>query len=370
MKLASRRPVALAAYALIAMLPGCGDRAGPAVREGQVTTADSVSLHYRIVGSGEATVVVPVGMYLEELLAPLAKPNRRLVFYDPRHRGRSGRGDLARVSLDRQVEDLEQLRAGLGIERMALIGWSGLGMEMAVYAMRHPDRVTRLVQVGAVPPAARIFREASGDARAGRMNQEAIAALDRRYDAGEFAADPAGFCRARNALTVPSNFADTLLAARVPDVCRWENEWPVNLWPYLQALLGSFGEYDWLDELAALDVPRLVIHGREDGIPLAGAQAWAAGFPTARLLLLSPAGHFPFLERPDEFFSAVDRFLGGEWPGGAELVAPPTVSRPGPTTSASSRRGGWSINGSHSRRWPTGGTGTWRLATWQSTRAP
>ena len=303
----------------LALAPlACGGRAESSAREGRVTTDDGVALYYRTVGEGPQTVVVPMAVYLEDLLAPLVRPGRRVVFYDPRHRGRSARGDLARVSLDRQIEDLEQLRAALGIERMALIGWSGLGMEMAVYAIRHPGRVTRLVQVGAVPPAARLLRAAGGDRRAERTDRTALAGLDRRFDAGEFAGNPAGFCQARNRLTMPSNFADTALAAGVPDVCRWENEWPVNLWPYFEALLGSFGDYDWRDELAALSIPRLVIHGREDGIPLAGARAWVEGLPSARLLVLSPAGHFPFIERPEAFFPAVDRFLAGEWPPGAE----------------------------------------------------
>jgi pimeloyl-ACP methyl ester carboxylesterase len=94
----------------------------------------------------------------------------------------------------------------------------------------------------------------------------------------------------------------------------------VNIWPYFGKLLGSFGNYDWRPQLANLRVPRLVIHGREDGIPLAGARAWAAGFQDARLLVLSPAGHFPFIERPNEFFPAVDQFLRGAWPAAAVTV--------------------------------------------------
>jgi pimeloyl-ACP methyl ester carboxylesterase len=307
-----------ATWVIVLLLSACGPAA---VQDGFVTTDDGVSLYYRVVGTGSETVVIPMAVYLEDLLAPLARPGRRVVFYDPRHRGRSGRGELQRVSLDRQVEDLEQLRATLGIERMALIGWSGLGMEMAVYAIRHPERVSRLVQVGAVPPAASILRAAGGDRRVERTDREAIAALDRRFAAGEFANDQAGFCRARTRLTRPASFADTSLMTGVPDVCRWENEWPVHLWPYFDALLGSFGEYDWRDRLTRLGVPRLVIHGREDGIPLEGARAWAAGFSTARLLVLSPAGHFPFLEQPQAFFPAVDRFLSGEWPPQAAPVS-------------------------------------------------
>jgi pimeloyl-ACP methyl ester carboxylesterase len=285
-------------------------------------TDDGVALHYRIVGAGPETVVIPVGLYLEEALRPLAAPGRRIVFYDPRHRGRSGRGDLAAVGLDRQVRDLEALRDSLGIDRMALVGWSGPGMEMAVYAIRHPDRVTRLVQVAPVPPAAAIMGEAGGDRRGERTNRDSLEALDRRYDAGEFAGTPADYCRTRQRLTLPASFADTSLMARVPDVCQWENEWPIHLWPYFSSLLGSFGEYDWRPELAALPVPRLVIHGREDGIPLAGARAWVAGFPNARLIELSPAGHFPFLEQPDAFFAAVKRFLEGDWPPEARSLDP------------------------------------------------
>lgn len=66
------------------------------------------------------------------------------------------------------------------------------------------------------------------------------------------------------------------------------------------------------------EIPRLVIHGREDGIPLAGAEAWVAGHPTARLLVLSPAGHFPFLEQRELFMQAVDEFLRGRWPAAVE----------------------------------------------------
>lgn len=312
--------VTLTALGVVMLLAlACGGRT-TAVRDGFVVTDDSVRLYYRIVGDGPDVVVIPLALYLDDLLAPLAAPGRRLVFYDLRHRGRSGAGDLASVSLERQFTDLEQLRVALGIERMALIGWSGLGMEMAVYGMRHPDRVTRLVQIAAVPPAARMMRETGGDRRAARMDGAALDALDRRVDAGEFADDPAGLCRARNRLTQPASFEDTTLVVRVPDVCRWENEWPSRLGPYFAALMRSLNDWDWTAEMHRLQMPRLVIHGREDGIPLAGARAWAAGSPNARLLVLSPAGHFPFIEQPEAFFPAVDRFLAGDWPPNAELI--------------------------------------------------
>lgn len=289
-----------------------------AATEGHVTADDGTRLWYRSLGEGPEVLVVPAALYLEEALAPLAA-GRRVVFYDPRNRGRSDAADLSTVSLDRQIADLEALREELGIERMALLGWSGLGMEMAVYTLRHPERVTRLVQVSAVPPAAALMA-ASGDRRESRVDQAALDELDRQASQGAFEGRSQEYCARRTALTRPASFVDRGLADRVPDVCVHRNEWPENLWPYFDALLGSFGEYDWRDDLAELAVPRLVIHGREDGIPLAGAHAWAAGFPQARLLELSPAGHYPFLEQPEAFFAAVETFLDGAWPEGATAV--------------------------------------------------
>jgi len=73
---------------------------------------DGVRLYYRSVGEGPEVVVVPMALYLAAFLEPLAS-NRRVVFYDPRNRGRSDAADLNTVSLDQQIEDLEELRKQL-----------------------------------------------------------------------------------------------------------------------------------------------------------------------------------------------------------------------------------------------------------------
>ncbi len=313
-----------------AAIAGCGgaepapEEHPPEVTEGYVAAEDGVRLWYRSIDDGPDVVVIPVGFYLADALAPLAD-GRRLVFYDPRNRGRSEAADLSTVSLDRQVRDLEAVRAGLGIERMALIGWSGLGMEVVAYAIRHPERVTRIVQMAAVPPAEEIMA-AEGDADA--EWEAAIDSLVARWDAGEFGDAQDAFCRAYNALALPPDFVDTTLVAQVPDTCVHENEWPANLWPYFGALLGSFAGYDWRPRLESLGIPRLVIHGREDRIPFAGAVAWVAGYPDASLIELSPAGHFPFLEQRALVMRAIDEFLDGAWPAEAKPVPGRNLARP------------------------------------------
>ena len=51
------------------------------------------------------------------------------------------------------------------------------------------------------------------------------------------------------------------------------------------------------------------MHGAEDVLPLAEATRTAGLLPQARLLPIAEAGHNPFWEAPDAFFTAVDTFL-------------------------------------------------------------
>ena len=288
---------------------------------GFVDAGDGVRLFYRTVGDGPQDVVIPVALYLDSLLLPLASADRRLIFYDLRARGRSDAGDRSLVTLDRQVEDLEALRAGLGIDSMAIIGWSGLGMEMFVYAMRHPERVSGLVQVAPVAARDEPHNALAYATRAERIDTTARRRLEERRARGDFQGDPAAYCRESGAIGSPANFADPAFAAAVPDPCRFPNEYADSLGALFTSLLGSFAGYDWRDAAADLPIRRLVIHGLQDAFPLEGSREWVPPGSNARLLVIDNAGHFPFVERSDVFFPAVEAFLRGDWPAGATMPA-------------------------------------------------
>jgi pimeloyl-ACP methyl ester carboxylesterase len=62
--------------------------------------------------------------------------------------------------------------------------------------------------------------------------------------------------------------------------------------------------------LASIDVPTLVIHGRDDLlIPVAEAEATAAAIRGARLLVMDDTGHLPSLEQPQAFNAALRDFV-------------------------------------------------------------
>ena len=62
--------------------------------------------------------------------------------------------------------------------------------------------------------------------------------------------------------------------------------------------------------LGRIACPTLVVHARQDPIPLASSEAAAAAIPNARLVVLEDSGHVPYVEQPDALFAAIREFWG------------------------------------------------------------
>jgi len=281
-------------------------------------TSDSVRIFYRVVGSGPETVLAPHAQLHGTRLDALASDGRRLVLYDQRGRGRSDSVPAEKISLDHLFLDLEAVRLAVDADSVALIGWSGAGMELFVYTLRHPGRVTRLVQLAPVAPRWVPYAESLMTSRQARTDSAAAARLDARVRAGEFTGNEAGLCRAQAQVYTPASFGDTSLARLAPDVCEWSNEWPSRMRAFFGVLLGSIEGMDWRADLARVSIPRLVVHGELDNTPLAGNCEWVTGHPSARLALVRGAGHWPHYERPEETLVLIRAFLDGDRPAGRE----------------------------------------------------
>jgi len=299
----------------------------PPVAEGYAVAPDSVRLWYRVVGDGRRTVIVPNALFHGDRLDSLAWSGWRVVLYDPRGRGRSDSVPAGKLSLDHNVADVEVIRTAVVADSAALIGWSGMGMELFVYALRHPHRVTRLVQLAPVAPRWVPWSDSLISSRQARTDTAAVGRLRARVSAGEFAGEEAGLCREMARIQGPASFGDTSLVQSAPDVCHLPNEWPSRIGSYFAVFLPTLGQFDWRPDLSRVAIPRLVIHGARDNTPLAGNREWVAGQPNARLLVIPEAGHWPHYERPEPTLSAIRVFLDGLWPAGSLEVPEPAPTR-------------------------------------------
>ena len=301
-------------------LAGTAPALGQPAESGTVETAPGISIHYERIGSGSQLVLIPGRLFMPEFRA-LAAPGRTIVRYDMRNRGRSGRvEDVAQINILGDVADVEALRRHFGAERMALIGYSYLGLMTALYAAQHPERVTRLVQIGPVPrqfttpyPADQIADQSTLDA-AGRAAAQAYVAM---RDAGN--ADPAARCQSQARYLSYLLVGNPANHVRVPNQCALENESIANQQRHLDAHFGDIQNRNFeRAQFTTLAIPVLTIHGTLDrNAPYGAGLEWATTFPDGRLITVEGAAHQLWLDDP-AVIGEIDRFLAGEWPARAQ----------------------------------------------------
>jgi len=291
-------------------------------KEGYVDAGSGVRLSYRLVGTGGDPVILIHGGpgftsdYLADDMAPMARSHRVFV-YDQRGIGRSTLvSDSTGLAAQRYVEDLEAIRKHLGLEQLTLLGHSWGAAPAALYAMQYPQRVRRMTLVGTIPLRRSELVAAFQKLAASRdsVTQRRMTELSRIRQANP---SDLSACQEYYRLWFMPFFA----APSTPDsmkgnVCAGSAASLKNKQFVDRFTFPSLGDWDWTTSLRNATPPTLIIHGELDPLPIESARKWATAMPNARLLELKGIGHFPYVEAPDAFFAASNRFLQGDWPEG------------------------------------------------------
>jgi proline iminopeptidase len=234
-------------------------------------------------------------------LSPLAS-GRQVILYDQRGRGGSqAPPDPLAARIEDDAEDVGALRRALGIRRWDVLGHSWGGGIALLGSARDQAGTRRLITVDAVGPTS-AWMPVLHEAALARVGAEDRATLVQLGGAPQHDPDPAihgAYSRASYAAW----FADPELAAYFAP-------------PHAASVTGAAiaarlrrEGYDWREQLRALSVPTLVIHGERDALPAAVALEWSELLPRARPALLPGAGHMPFWEAPARFFDVAGSFL-------------------------------------------------------------
>ena len=293
----------------------------PPPRASGFTTTTPVPLYWAEYGPPDASPVLVLHGgpgashdYLLPQMLALADANR-LIFYDQRGGGQSKSADREAITWQTQVADVDVVIQEFSLDPATILGYSWGGLLAILFAIeaaagRTRSRVAKLLLVDPAPVTAEYRREFEAEF-ARRQNSESVTRLREELAAsGLRKSDPEAHRRRAFELSVAGYFADPGAAhdltpfrvmARVQDSV-WE----------------SLGEYDLTrrKQLDSVHVPALVIHGREDPIPLESSEAIARALH-ASLVAIDGAGHVPYVEQPAELFAAIRSFL-------APAAPPPT----------------------------------------------
>jgi len=266
-------------------------------RSGTVGT-NGQQLHYEIHGDGPPLVLL-MGIGYDASLwtlqqVPVLSTRFRVVLLDNRDAGRSSRADHPYTIAD-MADDVAGLLDALDIQRTHLLGLSMGSMIGMEFALRHPDRLDRLVLAG---PAASPARSAIDPISVWNWVKTN---------------DPSGEVFASQQFTwlFSSAFLRNQQAVQETIALLAGNPHPVEPKAY-DRQAQAYLRFDVLDRLGGIRAPTLVIVGEQDLLtPPWVAREVAGGIQEARFEIVTGDGssHLVPLERPDDFNHLVANFL-------------------------------------------------------------
>jgi pimeloyl-ACP methyl ester carboxylesterase len=284
----------------------------PADRTRTVVAEDGVPLHVEEVGPQDAPLTVLfVHGYTQEMAVwhyqrqALAADNPgRLVFYDHRSHGRSGRGRPESASIDQLGRDLRTvLEAVVPQGTVVLVGHSMGGMTIMALADARPELFgTRVAGVALIGTSTGKLADITFGLPA------AVLPVTRRvlpWVTRGMRRKPQPFERTRRAgtdlaflLARFGGFGDRDVSpSLVQFVEQMLARTPVDV---IAEFYDTFATHDKLSALGVLrDVETLVLVGSKDLVtPVGHSQAMADVLPNAHLVVVEGAGHMVALERP------------------------------------------------------------------------
>ena len=271
---------------------------------------DGTQLAYHVAGSGEPLLCLPGGpMQASEYLGDLGglAAHRQLILLDLRGTGESAQPlDPSTYRVDRQVADVEALRAHLDLDRIDLLGHSA-GASLAVgYAAAHPNRVASLALI---TPSPRPFGiETAADDRWAQLRGRAAEPWYPEVAAAFEAVAAGRGTDADWAAMAPMSYGRWDETARAHHAA--ETFHSNNRAAGIYYSDGAIAPAATRAAAARLTAPVLVLAGGLDWgtTPTAAAEV-AAAFPAGTLVVQPGAAHFPWLDDPAAFTASLADFL-------------------------------------------------------------
>jgi len=221
-------------------------------------------------------------------LGTALSPRFRVIRMDVRGHGRSAVTPRP-YSLDQLADDARDLLDSLKIDKAHWVGLSMGGMIGQAFALRHPQRLRKLVLANTTSTYGTQGPE-MWEARAKAVGEGGMAAVKE--------------------LAMQRYFTDDFRASSSDVVDRIGSGFLATDPEGYIACCNAIRDLDFSGDLHRIKAPTLVIAGEKDvGTPVAMSEAIAKAIPGARLAVIPGAAHLSAVENPEEFNRLVEDFL-------------------------------------------------------------
>lgn len=283
----------------------------PAPRAEGFTKSTSLPLYWREDGPADAppAVLLHGGPgahhdYLYPQCLELARTHR-LFTYDQRGGGQSKTDDRDPITWRTQVDDLARIVPEFDLIPLTIIGYSWGALLALLYALEatRNSAINAPHQLVLISPApiTRAWRNDFERNLAQRQRSDVVESMRAELNAsGLRESDYAQYRQRAFELSVAGYFANP---ARASSLTPFRVTGRVQ-----QSIWESLGDFDLRDALRSIHTRALVVHGRQDPIPLESARAVSDALG-AEMMELDECGHVPYVEQPDALFGRIKSFL-------------------------------------------------------------
>lgn len=287
--------VIIAAVSLAGAITSCANTAAtnePQQNPLETVQVDDIEMAYKVLGQGEPLVMIPglsatMDVWAPRFLEDLSS-RFRVILFDSRGMGETSEGS-EEFTIDRFADDLAGLLDALEIEKAHVLGWSMGGDVALAFAVRHPEKLDRLiVYAGDCGGAQRVFTA--------EVYRELEMLADPNLDPSESFSIlfPEGWMESH-----PDYWKDFTNIT--------ETSSPENIKKQSDAYINWEGVYDQLPNISR---PTLIATGTEDiSTPPENSTILAASIPGSWLVRFEGAGHGLMYQYPDEFAQIIIDFV-------------------------------------------------------------
>ncbi len=269
---------------------------------------DEFKLGYKIEGEGLPALVIGSSIYYPKTFSQNLRKHLKLIFIDHRGFTDNKTTDIKKFELNILIDDIEQVRKALNLEKFIIIGHSGHGYLALEYSKKYPQNISKVILVAVGPDqgptshqeAEQYFNDTVNDAQKEFLAQD-FAKLDE-----EIKSDPEkrfiNFCIRLGARSwYDYKFDATNL---------WKDVKVNNaMFDYVWGTL--FRNIDITNELEKFDIPVFLALGHFDFL-VAPFYTWypiKSKFKDLTMKLFSKSGHTPQLEEPELFDQELLKWL-------------------------------------------------------------
>lgn len=207
---------------------------------------------------------------------------------------------------DYYVNEIEEVRQKLGLDKFYLTGHSWGGMISMMYARKHPEHLKGLIIISMIDNIAD-YGKRMKDIREKEFSPAQIAYMNDIEEREEFD-DPTYRKYIDYLYNQYIHRRQPAAQAHVTDIqskpvynhFQGDNEFVIT---------GDLGTWDYSDEIKKINVPTQLLFADHETMPLETAKRMAKDFPHARLAVTPGGGHNHMIDNPEVFFTNLKNYF-------------------------------------------------------------